>query len=527
MRNLGILLKNYIKTFFGNFNSKRNKRAYLSGGIIVLLFGILFTSLFTSMAYTTVNEIKKDPEANVEMALYALTAIDLLFALMLLVMKGSTTRKALDAELLLSLPIKKSIIVASKILKDLIFDFVPLLFVMMPGFIVYGIFSGVPGAWVVIPLGFVVVVFISLLINALAVFIRTLVFKLTYRLKYADVIQTIISVFLAICFVIFYYYFMSKIQSADESSMNMLMNFYPVSMLVEIVTFKSILKLIILVVISIGLFMLSCLYLTLSFNKSYQKYQNKDTNLVFVKNSVTKDLFHREVSRYFRSTMYVLNTIIGALFIVLFAFLITIFGKERIISTINLYASSVAGLFSDHIDNIIVLLAGIVTSTCITTSCSISLEGKQLWILKANPIDTKSIFHSKILLNMVIGIIPIILSSIILAIQLGFMYLPFLLVIEVLFLAWSAMIGLYVNLKYPKLDWKDESEPIKQSIAVLVAMILAILPGVIIFGLYMSLMLGLNGYLALGIVCGIMLIVDILIYKLLMTKGKKRFEELY
>ena len=97
----------------------------------------------------------------------------------------------------------------------------------------------------------------------------------------------------------------------------------------------------------------------------------------------------------------------------------------------------------------------------------------------------------KIFLNLLLGGIPAIVASIIVSFLIGFEYLPFMIILTLLSTLFAATQGLINNLKYYKLDWKDEQEIIKQGMAVLISMGLAVVPGIILFILYFAVFMNL------------------------------------
>jgi ABC-2 type transport system permease protein len=104
---------------------------------------------------------------------------------------------------------------------------------------------------------------------------------------------------------------------------------------------------------------------------------------------------------------------------------------------------------------------------CSPCSASISLEGKNLWILKSMPVDEKTIFMGKLGLGLVVTIPIGILSSIIIYIALGLSFVQWL-VILLLTIACgmlSSTLGLMVNLMFPKIEFKSPTEVVKQSAA--------------------------------------------------------------
>ena len=237
-------------------------------------------------------------------------------------------------------------------------------------------------------------------------------------------------------------------------------------------------------------------------------------------------LFKNESKRYFKSTTYVLNTIIGAFFILLSSALMTGFGKQRIENIITMYLPNVDNLLT-HINALIVMIVAVTSSTVITTSASISIEGKHIWILKAHPIDVLDIFKAKLLLNILLGGIPSIISAILLVFVVGIAYLPFAIVLMISSVVFSAIIGLIFNLKYYNLDWKDEQEIVKQGMAVLISMAVAILPGAIILVAYLAgLMMVVNPFIYLAAACVLIILIDVILCRYLFTKGVEKFKSI-
>lgn len=516
MNKLFLLLKNYGKIYLGAISKKSNKKDYLGGGAIIGLVGILFVVLFSSTAITTISQfLALDPPQPIY-ALYVLTSTGLIFMLLTVVLRGTSMKKANDHDLLLSLPLNKTVIVLSKILKDFIFDFISLILIMLPGYVCYYIM--VDGASIlVVVFGLITILLLTFVSNALAIFLNTMIFKFTKRLRFAEVIQTIVSVIITIAFIVVYYFVNMAMTSSTDFIVKYL-DFYPLQVIVKFVSTGDILSFVVLFLACIIPFILSVILNISDFNKQSNSYVNTNKELIYEKNSVSKDLFKKEISSYFRSSLYVLNTIVGALFVILFAFIIWGFGIKRIENMLSTLVPD-SSKFLSYINIIIVLMAQIVASTVITTSPSISLEGKNFWILKVHPISEKDIFKAKIGLNLIIGGIPIIISSIVLTITLGIEYFFFVLVLPMLALVYAAISGLYNNLKYYRLDWKDEQEVIKQGMSVLISLGTGILPGILLTIGYFILASFINPFIYLSICVIIMIIIVFLMYKRLVTKG--------
>lgn len=113
-----------------------------------------------------------------------------------------------------------------------------------------------------------------------------------------------------------------------------------------------------------------------------------------------------------------------------------------------------------------------VSSTICISCPSVSLEGKNLWILKSMPISSKDILLAKLALHDRLSIPVTALAGLILSIAYGCTTAQILLctlacgLISLLI----GLIGMNAGLKWAKLDYISEAYPCKQSVALLVTM---------------------------------------------------------
>lgn len=107
-----------------------------------------------------------------------------------------------------------------------------------------------------------------------------------------------------------------------------------------------------------------------------------------------------------------------------------------------------------------------------TTAPSISLEGKNLWILKSSPVDAGTILWAKLCVQLIIAILVLIFNSAILSLTLHFSFKSFLWVclIPVLLSVLSGLVGLIANLRYHRFDFTNEMQVVKNSASVLISM---------------------------------------------------------
>lgn len=177
--------------------------------------------------------------------------------------------------------------------------------------------------------------------------------------------------------------------------------------------------------------------------------------------SVTSALYKREFRRYFASGVYVSNTLTGPVLGTFLCGALCFAGPESV--------TSVLGVPLD-LDTLVPFLVSAIFCLMTTTSTSISMEGKNWWLVKSLPLRTKDILDAKLLLNLSLVLPFYLLSEFFLMLALrptaveGF----FLLLIPAALLLFSCVYGLSVNLRLPLLSWESEAQVVKQSASSLV-----------------------------------------------------------
>ena len=196
--------------------------------------------------------------------------------------------------------------------------------------------------------------------------------------------------------------------------------------------------------------------LMIGYKRKDYRYQKQLSSSVFIA------LLKREWSRYLSNTTYVINTAFGPLMSVIGVGYLLL---ER--STVQTILDSFPRMdMFAFIAAMFLFTTGLVS----TTYSSISLEGKQLWILKSLPLTTADIFTAKIVLNMLV-IFPLsAISATLCVFLMGFGVMEWILLIVIIFAntLFSSLLGLATNLCFPKLDWEREIYVVKNSMAVFV-----------------------------------------------------------
>ena len=168
-------------------------------------------------------------------------------------------------------------------------------------------------------------------------------------------------------------------------------------------------------------------------------------------------------------------------------------------------------------------------SMCCPTSVSLSIEGQKLHLLKSLPLSTNTIFISKLLFSWILTV-PFILVGDIIFLSLvpcsaGLVILTILTPLVSMF-AFSGL-GLLANLKWPKLNWTNETQAIKQGMSLFVTMMscmaINLIPFLLITLLYDKIIAVMSAELFLTIILAINILLVVIFYSVLFKKGSKMF----
>ena len=194
----------------------------------------------------------------------------------------------------------------------------------------------------------------------------------------------------------------------------------------------------------------------------------RKSNKAFVSKSrnIIGNIIIKEVRKFFSVTVYVFNSGFGPIMMAIGGVAILIF-RERVIEMIGFFEGT-----SLSLEVIILVILGFMISTVFTSAISLSLEGKNFWILKSIPVKAETIMFGKLLFNVLIAapfaIFALLMSSI--AFNFSFVNTLLMVVYLVGFCFLSSGLGSIINLYFPKFNYVNETEVVKQSIGALFGM---------------------------------------------------------
>lgn len=445
---------------------------------------------------------------------------------------------AKDNDLLFALPIEKSKILFVRIFKLLSFQFLYNALFMIPAYIVY-IYYEHPGISFYL-ISILMTFLLPIIPTVISSIIGYIVKAVSVKFKAKKIVQTVFT--MIIFFGIFYISLNTQgileniINNAESINAVIKKVYYPAGAYIDLIQNFNITTLLILIVINIvplAIFiMIASKFYFGIISKSSEKGKSKKIKSIESKVKVKSKLsalVSKELKRYFSSTVYIFNTSFGLILLLI----ITIAMSVNINGVINTITEG-EGMGID-INTIISLMPKIffclVTYTaCMTsiTSSSISLEGKSFNITKSLPISVDTILLSKILMSCIITMPVILISDLIffIAFQVGIIDILFILTISILMPILIAIIGLFTNLKYPKMNASSDTEVVKQSMSTTIAVFSGMILGLVFAVLMVAGAQTPNINLFVLIELIVLAIVILALWKRLKKYGNKRFKEI-
>lgn len=446
--------------------------------------------------------------------------------IMTLFIINKTVFDSKDYDILLSLPIKKTTVIDSKLITLYLSTLAFTILFMVPPFFAYLSYVNVSSLFYIY---FVIsLVFIPIIPTIIGAIFGTLLTGVSSKFKYKNSINTILGIVFFI--VIFgFSYKITSVSSIDianisKSITEIFSRIYPITNLYIGIIDLNIYYLMLFILISIAFYQGYKHIVVIFFDKINSNLQsitikNKvNYKKIKVNNSVIA-LFKKEVKKYGSSSLYILNSSIGILMLLMMLAGLIIMGPNKLSAMLEI----------PNFANIITMYAPLALSafaifTC-TTNSSISLEGKKLWIIKSVPVKITDIFLSKIMLNLALLIPAILIGGIVITIyfKLSFDALLLILFTPLMYSVFISQVGLLVNLMFPDFSWKNEVKVIKQSLPIFITTFggIAIIALPIYFHKFFSPEIF---SLGLGV---IMLLINIILYYLLINYGVKKFKSLY
>lgn len=375
----------------------------------------------------------------------------------------SSLYRAKDNDLLLSMPIPMHSILIARLSGVYATGLMYELIVMVPTVIVWLLTA--PTSVLGVLCSLVVPFILSALVLVLSAVLGWVVAIISGRLKHKNVLTVLISlVFLAVYFYVYsraYSVLQDVLVHLEDIGSKMKTSLYLLYCMGRAAE-GDLLCLLIFVLSSAVLLFVVYFALSRSFIKlatmntgtAKRVYREKKASV----SSVGNALFKKELSRFFGSSNYMLNCGLGSVFMLLSAVL-AVWKADEVRDFLTFLPKDV---------HVLVAVAAVCCVAAMNniTAPSVSLEGKELWLIKSLPVAPRQVLAAKLRLHLTVTLVAAVPLIAVAAWLVGEALAALLITVTVaVFVLLLAEIGLALNLKLPNLSWSSEIAPIKQSAA--------------------------------------------------------------
>lgn len=518
MNKLKILLKNNFNIFIGGFQGKKKRKSTATAITLICILGLGILALYSVQAMTMFNGL--GALGLNKLVLFHGIITTLTVMVILGVMRTTAEVKHSDNDLLLSLPLKKKDLVISKTINKYLFDLFFAFILLIPFIVIYQIKTNF--SIIISLLGLCLLLILPLMSVGISYICDFIVTRLFNRSKYSKLLKSLFSIIIFIGVMALMLVKTFGYGNVAPSSMEEYFSDRPVSYAcLKFITTPDLLSIIIVIAITILPISLGVFLYTINFGKTFSKFNYAKLKATYKYHKPFNILFLKEIKNYFTTPAYVINTIIGPILMLILSVTLVIVWSDKINQVL-------LGNANGEMLTAIILLAMLGLSSMTTISSpAISLESKNIWIIKHLPINTSYMFLSKSLLHMTIMIIPTTISCLIIAIfsQISLLHILLIFILTSLHISILSFGGLFINLIYPMLEWSDPTKPIKSGISTLLGILLGFILTLIPVGIQ-YLFNNLN-YTIIGLITFVIYVIILIVFIfLLFTKGKKLFNKL-
>lgn len=460
--------------FYGD--KKEKKRYLLIFCAVVLCIGVCGTYLFGNM-YQVCMEFEK-PQEILEYLINPLGLLAFLIIFFSSLLKGSGMLYSdRSSDILFSYPVKTICIVLAKIfflylwgvIISLAFLIIPILrYTILLHSILFGILDC---------LQIFIFPIIPMLLGVISGYI---LYKQIVNIYKSQVfVRSILYMVILFAFMFFMFFFFGKVDL--NSIYRHILTKVDITYLVGGVFFTYKLGAALASVVALISGTVLIIYISKNYKKRYINLQinqqkGSSLNLSFKKNRKIYSLWKREIKRYLSIPIYLINTMLGNVLLLLFVIYSSI-ASEKVTAYFNLISELL------EIQDPMVLYSYAMSLMIILTNVSyanISIEGKNREVLKSFPVSIKELLTAKYLFHLSLTVPMICLATIILGITYHMNSYEYFLcfILPLSFSAFAGALGLFINLLFPNYEWENIIYIVKQSIPAISTICLSCLIGV-------------------------------------------------
>lgn len=183
-------------------------------------------------------------------------------------------------------------------------------------------------------------------------------------------------------------------------------------------------------------------------------------------------LLSKEALRLVSSGVYMMNVLVGHIMVLLSAAAVLMIDVRPYLPVLALLPEWGGQLYA-----LLPLLPALMAAMAPLTACAVSLEGEQMELMRAMPVSMRTWLGAKLLLDLAIAVPALLLSCAVFCVRLALTPAQCLLMMiyPLCTAAFSGVFSLMMNLCFPKFDWTQETQVVKQGVAVFLSMLVGML----------------------------------------------------
>ncbi|HBG4987947.1 Uncharacterised protein [Clostridioides difficile] len=510
-----LLLKMQFFNFLGinrlrySSNKREIRRSFVIGFSWLLVIGLLITySAIISIGFVKAGAIDILPIVS--------TLICSIITLVLTFLKSTGVLFGLrDYDMIMSLPVKKSDIVLSRLTMIYFTNLLISAIVVLPTIVIFG-GSAEVGIYGSIMLLFFMP-FLPIIPMIISLALGVLITALSCRSKHKNIYSLALSTLAVLLVVIA----STQVQNMGTDELlnigfvisNVADKLYPPATLISkavesqnwlLFSMFAGMSILVSVIFTVVVSYFYQSLNTITSNYATTRYEDKPLKV----SSPFKAMYKREFHRYFSCTIYALNSTIGIILLFVASVLLLFISPQILEKQIG-----IIGL-NQILRGVLPFVIAIFITMTSTASASLSLEGKSRWIMCSIPVRAIDIFNAKIAVNLTVIFPFMLISTVLLGItmKVSLIQAVFLCIVPTVYALFISVFGMYMNVKFPKYDWTSEYYAIKGgSISVLSSMGVGMLSSLI--PLFICIIFSDYTICIMSIVSVFLLIVSFVLYK--------------
>ena len=502
--------------------------------LFVVLCALFFFSMF-SYSYTIMEKIEPLKMEHLILSLFVgiasiLTIVEGIYK------SGELLFNAKDDSILFPLPIKRSSVLILRVFKFYIFELMYNTLFLAPAMVVYAMKVNVGVSYYLV--SFLALFLIPIIPIVISCIIGSITSFISAKSNHKNIVQIIVTT-LFVLVILYFSVNMNGIFDDIASNGNKINNaivsvYYPAKAYVSLVMNFNILDLLLFILVNLLAFFAMILlfgkiYFKINSNMKVVKKVKAKDNYVFKVKKPMKALIQKEIKKFFSIPVFVINAGFGLVLFILVSILFSINYNGAIDSIKAMEIPLSSEQIMGYIPIVIYIIVCAATFMTSITSSMISLEKNAFSLLKALPVTPLKIVTSKVLAAVIIMLPCLFIGEIILFVRFKLSIIQMLIIIAatVIISLLNEMIGIIINLKFPKLDAKNDTEIVKQSISSAISVFIGMaLAALTVGGIVTCIINGISQDLSMLIITTIYLSLLLLLTMYVSKKGTKLFNDI-